>query len=59
MVYLMALTGLVAGLSSVGLLAIINRILSMPASVPATLAAGFIGLMAAKVFTNARRDSDA
>ena len=52
MVYLMALTGLVAGLSSVGLLAIINRILSMPASVPATLAAGFIGLMAAKVFTN-------
>lgn len=52
MVYLMALTGLVAGLSSVGLLAIINRILSQPASVPATLAAGFIGLMAAKVFTN-------
>lgn len=52
MVFLMALTGLVAGLSSVGLLAIINRILSEPAAVPTTLAAGFIGLVMVKVFTN-------
>jgi putative ATP-binding cassette transporter len=52
MVFLMAITGLVAGLSSVGLLAIINRILSDPASVPAVLAAGFIGLVMVKVFTN-------
>jgi putative ATP-binding cassette transporter len=52
MVFLMALTGLVAGLSSVGLLAIINRILSEQATVPTTLAAGFIGLVMVKVFTN-------
>jgi putative ATP-binding cassette transporter len=52
MVFLMAITGLVAGLSSVGLLAIINRVLSQPSSVPPTLAAGFIGLVLVKVFTN-------
>jgi putative ATP-binding cassette transporter len=52
MVFLMTLTGLVAGLCSVGLLAIINRILGEPAVVPTTLAAGFIGLVMVKVFTN-------
>lgn len=52
MVFLMALTGLIAGLSSVGLLAIINRILSEPGAVPATLAGGFIALVMVKVFTN-------
>jgi putative pyoverdin transport system ATP-binding/permease protein len=52
MVFLMALTGLVAGLCSVGLLAIINRMLSDAGSVPATLAGGFIVLVAVKVFTN-------
>jgi putative ATP-binding cassette transporter len=52
MVLLMALTGLVAGLSSVGLLALINRMLSASGHVPSTLAIAFIGLVAVKIFTN-------
>jgi putative pyoverdin transport system ATP-binding/permease protein len=52
MVFWMALTGCVAGLSSVGLLAIINRMLSEPSAVPSALAGGFIALVAAKIFTN-------
>jgi putative ATP-binding cassette transporter len=52
MVFWMAVTGLVAGLSSVGLLAIINRMLSEPSAVPAALAEGFIALVAVKIFTN-------
>jgi putative ATP-binding cassette transporter len=52
MVFLMALTGFLAGLSSVGLLAVINRMLSEPSAVPAALAAAFIALVAVKIFTN-------
>jgi putative ATP-binding cassette transporter len=52
MVFWMALTGFVAGLSSVGLLAIINRMLNEPSAVPPTLAGVFIALIAVKIFTN-------
>ncbi len=52
MIVFMIVTGLVAGLSSVGLLAIINRLLSHSDVVPRSLAAAFIGLVVVKVFTN-------
>ena len=52
MIVFMIVTGLVAGLSSVGLLAIINRLLSYSNAVPRSLAAAFIGLVALKVFAN-------
>ena len=52
MVVLMALTGFLAGLSSVGLLAVINRMLNEPAAVPAVLAGAFLVLVAVKIFTN-------
>jgi putative ATP-binding cassette transporter len=52
MVFWMALTGFIAGLSSVGLLAIINRMLNEPSAVPPALAGGFIALVAVKISTN-------
>ena len=52
MIVFMIVTGLVAGLSSVGLLAIINRLLSHSDAVPRNLAAAFIGLVVLKVCAN-------
>ena len=52
MIALMILTGLIAGLSSVGLLAIINRLLSHSDAIPRGLAAAFIGLVVLKVLAN-------
>ncbi|MET0515921.1 MAG: cyclic peptide export ABC transporter [Nitrospiraceae bacterium] len=52
MAALMIVTGLIAGLSSVGLLAIINRLLSHSDAIPRGLAAAFIGLVVLKVLAN-------
>ena len=52
MIALMILTGLIAGLSSVGLLAIINRLLSHSDAIPRGLAAALIGVVVLKVLAN-------
>ena len=49
---LMVLAGIVAGLSSVGLLAVINKLISSTGSVSHALAAAFIGLALLKVGSN-------
>jgi len=49
---LLILSGLLAGLSSIGLLAVINRLLYHAGEIPHALAAAFIGLALLRVTTN-------
>ncbi|MFO0733898.1 MAG: cyclic peptide export ABC transporter [Nitrospiraceae bacterium] len=52
MMLFMVLAGIAAGLSSVGLLAVINKLISAGGSVPRLLGAAFIGLALLKVGAN-------
>ncbi len=52
MMILMVLTGLLAGLSSVGLLAVINKLINTVGEASQALALGFIGLALLKVGSN-------
>ncbi|HET9963268.1 MAG TPA: cyclic peptide export ABC transporter [Nitrospiraceae bacterium] len=52
MMVLMILAGIVAGLSSVGLLAVINKLIGAGGTVPQALAVAFIGLALLKVGSN-------
>ena len=52
MMVLMIVTGLLAGLSSVGLLAVINKLINGAGSTSQAFAVAFIGLALLKVLTN-------
>jgi putative ATP-binding cassette transporter len=52
MMVLMVLTGLLAGLSSVGLLAVINKLINGAGATPELFAVAFIGLAVLKVVSN-------
>jgi putative pyoverdin transport system ATP-binding/permease protein len=53
MLALLILSGLLAGFTSVGLLAVINSLLHRPQGIPHALAGAFVGLALLKVTTNA------
>jgi putative pyoverdin transport system ATP-binding/permease protein len=53
MLALLILSGLLAGFTSVGLLAVINSLLHRPHGIPHSLAIAFVGLALLKILTNA------